>query len=175
MVETAKYSVVLKDGDFEVRKYEKMLVATAKDAPSKFQVLFRYITSSNRSKSKIDMTSPVITSEEIAMTSPVLSDGETMSFVVPYEYNKESVPDPTDSRVTINEVPERYVATVRFRGFAWRSGVKNQTDRLLEWVDGKGYDMIGVPFLMQYNPPYIPGFLRRNEVGVEIKYTEKNS
>lgn len=171
MVETAKYSVIQKEGDFELRKYEKMLVATAKDASSKFQVLFRYITGSNRSKSKIDMTSPVITSEEIAMTSPVLSDGQTMSFVVPYEYDLDSVPDPTDPRITINEVPERYVATVQFRGFAWKSGVKKQTDRLEKWVEEKGLVMISAPFLMQYNPPYVPGFLRRNEIGVEIDYS----
>ncbi|NLH26447.1 MAG: heme-binding protein, partial [Methanomicrobiales archaeon] len=28
---------------------------------------------------------------------------------------------------------------------------------------------LGRPFLMRYNAPYTPGFMRRNEVGVEIK------
>jgi len=23
---------------------------------------------------------------------------------------------------------------------------------------------------MQYNPPFVPGFLRRNEIGIEIEY-----
>jgi effector-binding domain-containing protein len=171
MVETAKYEVMLSDGEFEVRKYEKMIVASVKDAPSKFQVLFRYITGANLSKSKIEMTSPVLTSEMIAMTSPVLSNINTMSFVVPSEYDEKTVPEPTDSRVSIVNVPERYIATVRFRGFAWKDSVRKQTRKLLKWLDEKGYTLKGDSFLMQYNPPYVPGFLRRNEVGVEIMFT----
>ena len=172
MVETAKYEVVLKEDEFEVRRYERMLVVTARDAPSKFQVLFKYITGSNRSRSKIEMTSPVITSEKIAMTSPVLSDGDTMSFVVPYEYDDDSVPEPTDPRVSIDVVLERYVATVRFKGFAWKDGVRKQKEKLLKILEEKGLTLKGEPFLMQYNPPYVPGFLRRNEVGCEIEYVE---
>ena len=172
MVETAKYEVIVSDGEFEVRKYEKMMVASVNDAPSKFQVLFSYITGANRSQSKIEMTSPVITSEKIAMTSPVLSSDNTMSFVVPSEYNEETVPEPTDSRVSLVNVPERYVATVRFRGFAWKDSVQKQTRKLLNWLDEKGYSLKGDSFLMQYNPPYVPGFLRRNEVGVEIAFSE---
>lgn len=171
MVETAKYEVVLKEDDFEVRKYERILVATVSDAPSKFQVLFKYITGSNTAKSKIDMTSPVITSEKIAMTSPVLSNSDTMSFVVPAEYDEDSVPEPTDSRVSIDTIPERYVATVRFRGFVWRDSIKKQRAKLLRILEEKKIELKGVPFLMQYNPPYVPGFLRRNEVGVEIEYS----
>ncbi len=172
MVETAKYEVVLKEDEFEVRRYERMLVVTARDAPSKFQVLFKYITGSNRSRSKIEMTSPVITSEKIAMTSPVLSDGDTMSFVVPSEYEMDSVPEPTDPRVSIDVVLERYVATVRFKGFAWKDDVRKQKDKLLKILDEKEISLKGEPFLMQYNPPYVPGFLRRNEVGCEIEYVE---
>jgi hypothetical protein len=67
--------LIRKDGDFEIRRYEEILVATFKNAP------------------------------------------ESMSFVVPSEYNKENVLEPTDERVSINEIPERYVATVRFSDF----------------------------------------------------------
>lgn len=172
MVETAKYEVILKEDKFEVRRYERMLVATAKGAPSKFQALFKYITGANRSKSKIEMTSPVISSEKIAMTSPVLSDSDKMSFVVPAEYDMENVPDPTDPNVSIEVVPERYVATFRFKGFSWKESVRKHTDILMNKLEEKGITPKGAPFLMQYNPPYVPGFLRRNEIGVEIDYTE---
>ena len=172
MVETAKYQVIQTDGDFEIRKYDRILVATVKNAPSRFRVLFNYITGANKSKKKVAMTSPVITSEEISMTSPVLSNNESMSFVVPSEYTIETVPEPTDERISINEVPERCVATVRFSGLAGKKSVSKQTIRLLDWLRDEDIELNGAPFLMQYNPPYIPGFLRRNEIGIEVKYQE---
>lgn len=170
MVETAEYTVLRGDGEYEIRRYPAMLVATVGDAPSRFSVLFKYITGANRSRSKIAMTSPVITSTEIAMTTPVFSDPGSMSFMVPSKYDAETVPEPTDERVTIDEVPERVVATVRFRGFAWKESVRKQTEKLLAWLESEGVEPTGAPFLMQYNPPYVPGFLRRNEVGVEVRY-----
>jgi len=120
------------------------------------------------------MTSPVITSEKIAMTAPVLSSGETMSFVMPTHYDPGTVPEPADPTVVIEEIPERYVATIRFKGLAWRNVVREKTQSLHDWLSKKGFEIRGEPFLMQYNPPYVPGFLRRNEVGVEIGYS-KNS
>jgi hypothetical protein len=172
MVETAKYQVIHTDGDFEIRKYDMILVATIKNAPSRFRALFNYIKGSNKSKKKVAMTSPVITSEEIAMTSPVLSNNESMSFVVPSEYTQETVPEPIDERITINKIPERHVATVRFSGLAWKNRVNKQTTKLLDWLKTEDIQLNGAPFLMQYNPPYVPGFLRRNEIGIEVMYQE---
>ena len=172
LVETAKYHLIRKDGEFEIRRYDKILVATVRNATSRFRVLFNYITGSNKSKKKVAMTTPVITSEEISMTSPVLSNNDSMSLVVPSEYTQENVPEPTDERISINEIPERYVATVRFSGLARKNSVNKQTTRLLDWLKTEDTEMNGAPFLMQYNPPYVPGFLRRNEIGIEIKYQE---
>ena len=168
MVETAKYEVILKEGDYEVRRYDRMLIATVKGTSDRFQRLFRYISGSNRSKSKIAMTSPVISSEKVAMTSPVLSDSETMSFVVPSEYKMDTVPEPSDPYVSIEVVSERVLATIRFSGFAWKDSVEKETNKLLGWIESKGYVLKGSPFLMQYNAPFVPGFMRRNEIGVEI-------
>jgi hypothetical protein len=95
-----------------------------------------------------------------------------MAFVVPSRYNIEDVPEPTDQHIKIREIQERYVATIRFKGFAWRDQVKKQTKKLLNWLADEKVEVVGEPFLMQYNPPFIPGFLRRNEIGVEIKYNK---
>jgi len=176
MVETAKYEVMVEDGEFEIRRYYKMLVATVSSPDaSKFNRLFQYISGSNKSRSKIAMTSPVITSEKIEMTAPVLSTEGTMSFVVPSKYDGDTVPMPVDPTVSIDEVPERFVATIRFRGFAWKKVVEEKTNKLFEWLSGRGIRHKGAPFLMQYNPPFVPGFLRRNEVGVEVEYVQETT
>lgn len=171
MVETANYEIIKDEGEFEIRLYDKIIVASVENfSGSSFRVLFQYINGANTKNAEINMTSPVITSEKIAMTSPVINESESMSFVLPSKYSMDNVPQPTDERVLIREIPERYVATIRFRGLAWKDQVKNQTERLLKWVQEKNIVSRSNPFLMQYNPPYVPGFLRRNEVGVEIEF-----
>ena len=171
MVETAKYDVVQKDDSFEIRRYHEMLVAQVDQTlyPG-FNTLFQYISGKNTSKSKIDMTSPVITSEKIAMTSPVVSTPSTMSFMVPSEYTMENVPEPTNPEIVIVKIPERYVATIRFRGFAWKNEVRKRTEQLMDWLHMRGIKTEGSAFLMQYNPPFVPGFMRRNEVGIVVVY-----
>ncbi len=171
MVETVKYEVILKEGDFEIRFYPKLLAASVKDSTdSKFNILFQYISGANRSKAKISMTSPVISSEKIAMTSPVINTSESMSFIMPSQYDFDTLPEPTDKRISVEEIPERKVATIRFRGFSRKEDVEKQADKLLKWLSDKKIGFVGVPFLMRYNPPYIPWFLRRNELGVEVNY-----
>jgi len=39
---------------------------------------------------------------------------------------------------------------------------------LLESLQKAGIATRGKPVLMRYNAPWTPGFLRRNEVGIEI-------
>ncbi|MBD3206148.1 heme-binding protein [Candidatus Bathyarchaeota archaeon] len=171
LVETASYETIIDEGKFEIRLYDKIIVASVENiSGSPFRVLFQYINGANSKNTEIDMTSPVITSEKIAMTSPVINEKESMSFVLPSKYSMDNVPQPIDERVSIREIPERYIATVRFGGLAWKDQVKDQTERLLKWLQGKNIVRRSNPFLMQYNPPYVPGFLRRNEVGVEIEY-----
>ena len=173
MIENPKHDIIREDGAFEIRRYHKMIVASVKNSGgSSFNRLFQYISGANKSKAKISMTAPVITSEKIAMTSPLISSSDSMSFVAPSKYTMENVPKPTDNRVEIHEVPERYIATVRFRGFAWKDAVKKQTNKLLKWLSDEKISVKGTPILMQYNPPFVPGFLRRNEVGVEIDYSQ---
>jgi hypothetical protein len=41
-------------------------------------------------------------------------------------------------------------------------------EELLRVLKENGISTRGSPFLMRYNSPFAPGFLRRNEVGVEV-------
>jgi effector-binding domain-containing protein len=171
MTDTAPYEVLEKFEEIEIRRYPPLVVATVTGpgGDSEFGHLFNYITGNNRTKLKIAMTAPVITSERVDMTAPVISDKETMSFVMPQKYTMETLPEPIDPRVRIQQLPERKVAAVRFKGHAGERTVEGETELLLCEIGKAGLTAIGKPFLMRYNSPFTPGFMRRNEVGIEIR------
>lgn len=171
MTETIPYENTETAGEVEFRRYPPIVLATVQDEGDDrgFRILFAYITGSNRTRSTIPMTAPVITSETIPMTAPVISGQGSMSFVMPAGRPREQVPDPLDSRVSITTVPARDLAVIRFSGHAGAEDVEAVTSRLMDELKKAGITTEGAPFLMRYNQPLTPGFLRRNEVGVEIR------
>jgi effector-binding domain-containing protein len=103
------------------------------------------------------------------MTAPVVSDAGSMSFAMPAGTKGDETPDPLDSRVRIVTLPERDIAIIRFSGYASREDVDAATSRLQAGLKSEGIVMAGQPFLMRYDSPWTPGFLRRNEVAIEIR------
>lgn len=183
MTATVPYTVTGKIRDVEIRKYPPLLFASVQGASDNdmFYPLFRFITGNNRIKKKvpmtapvisaenIPMTTPVITAETIPMTAPVITGSLTMSFVMPKGSTRENFPEPLDSRITLEEIPERTVAVVRFSGRSDETTVQKMTAHLLSVLEEEKIRVKGSSFLMRYNSPWTPGFLRRNEVGVEIE------
>ncbi|KUG15231.1 hypothetical protein ASZ90_015107 [hydrocarbon metagenome] len=102
------------------------------------------------------------------MTAPVISDAATMSFVMPEGYTRDDLPEPLEPGVHLEEIPARTVAVIRFTGRADPRAVEDQTAGLLAILEEQAIPVTGSPFLMRYNSPFIPGFLRRNEVGVSV-------
>ena len=170
MTETVAYEITGKIGQIEFRKYPRMVLATVADDGDDrgFNVLFSYITGNNQTRTKIPMTAPVITSEKIQMTAPVISDERSMSFVMPEGKREEDIPVPLDQRVKISTLPPREVAVIQFKGYVSQEDVNTAKVRLLEGLKKAGITGTDQPVLMRYNAPWTPGFLRRNEVGVEI-------
>ena len=114
------------------------------------------------------MTAPVITSEKIEMTAPVISDANSFSFVMPLNYKLEEIPEPLDSRIRIQKLPARRLAVIRFKGYARQKSVNEVKARLLSALQTSGIATVGEPFLMRYNSPWTLGFMRRNEIGIEV-------
>jgi len=171
MTETIPYEITGKAGEIEFRKYPSVVLATVDSDGNDmgFNLLFAFITGSNNTQHKISMTSPVITSRKIAMTAPVVSDAKSMSFIMPPGQSMDEIPDPLDSRVRITTLPSREVAVIRFRGYARQDEVIAAEERLLDSLKKAAIETVSGPFLMRYNPPWTPAFLRRNEVGIEIQ------
>lgn len=173
MADSIEYEVVRDWGAVEVRRYPPVVLATVHSSYDDiaFSILFRYITGHNEARGKLAMTSPVISTapgERLAMTSPVMSDSEGFSFVLPPGTEIEKAPRPLDPRVQLSAIPARYVAAIRFGGKAYLRDVWEKEGTLLKVLKEKGVGAVGRPFLMRYNSPFTPGFLRHNEVGVEV-------
>lgn len=175
----------------ELRRYPRSLLVetAAPDAGTAFRRLFRYITGANEVREEVAMTAPVAirggsismttpvrvlreSGERVPMTAPVRSERDpesvTMAFYLPAEYTPESAPTPVDPKVRLVVEPPRTTAVRRFSWYATDRRLDGARDRLLDRLADRGIEPVGEPVLLQYNDPWTPPFMRRNEVEVPV-------
>jgi hypothetical protein len=183
MTETPKYSVIKKQNEIEIRQYSGYIQAEVtiieknyKSAIEKgFTVLAGYIFGNNISRQKIEMTTPVKVSsqsQKIAMTTPVIVTGNgqfTVAFIMPAEYTLETLPLPKDGNIHITLVPAHLMAAIRFSGYFQQNTINKNKERLSLWLKEENLETEGDFVVAGYNPPWIPGFLARNEIMIKIK------
>jgi hypothetical protein len=188
MTESPKYFVVQKSGDIEIRQYAGYIKAEVeisdenyKSAAEKgFSILAGYIFGNNISKQKIDMTTPVqaVQSQKIAMTTPVTvseSDNFKVAFIMPSIFTLETLPLPKDNRIQFTPIPENQMAAIRFSGYFQQKKIKQKMEQLRSWLEDQGLETEGDFIVAGYNPPWVPGFIARNEVMIHIRNIEQNS
>jgi len=176
-IEEAPYEVVKVEGSFEIRDYAPHILAETlvdgdfdEAGSSAFRRLFSYISGDNRSQTKIAMTAPVSqqSGEKIDMTAPVgqqkSGDQWVVSFMMPASYNMETLPAPDDPLVTLRQVPARRMATIRYSGFWSEKNYQKNKTKLDSWVQKEGLSVNGEPIWARYNAPFVPWFMRRNEI-----------
>ena len=120
------------------------------------------------------MTTPVqaIPAEKIAMTTPVTVTGSgryVVAFIMPAMYTMESLPVPNNQRIRVTQVPEHTAAAIQFRGYFNQDRIDRNKEKLTRWLAEQGLEAEGDFIVAGYNPPWVPGFLARNEVMVVIK------
>ena len=175
-VETVPYTVIEREGAFELREYPDVVVArtVAGSQREAFRRLFDYIDGANERDRDVAMTAPVATTPgvDVAMTAPVATAptevGVEMSFFLPATYTLDGAPDPTDDRVELDVVEHRRVAATRFSWFATESRVNRARRRLEHALASRGVDAAGDHELHRYDDPRTPPWQRRNEVVVEL-------
>lgn len=181
--EEAKYTVLEKDGHFELRQYEAFVVAETLvegdfDAVGNegFRRLFRYISGDNQAKKPISMTSPVtqeMKSEKISMTAPVTQQKTgnrwSIAFVMPAEYTLDTLPIPNDARVTLRAIPARLLAAITYSGTWSQSRYEEHKAQLDAMISKRKLKTAGEYVYARYNPPFTPWFMRRNEVWVPVE------
>ena len=170
--EEQKYTLILKENDFEIRFYPATVVATIKSNAKSykelsgpgFNKLAGYIFGGNETKKSISMTAPV----HMDINDTVSS----MSFVMPAAYNESNLPKPNDPNVIIKKTSDEYVAALRFGGYASDGDLKFYSQKLENLLREKGLTTIGNYRFLGYNPPFQP-IGRRNEIIVRINWEKK--
>lgn len=159
--ESAPYRVVERDGEFELRDYPGLVVVETqmgRDGGGSFQRLFGYISGGN------------LDSEKIAMTTPVLMSGEgsdrSMAFVMPSAM--EAVPEPEDPGIRVVNVPAGRFAVLGFPGSRSIDAEQLALGRLRSWLASRALESTGDPVYGYFDPPWTPGFMRRNEVMLRL-------
>lgn len=164
-VEEPRWELIEQLDQVEIRLYAPGVQAVTEldssaGSSNGFRRLAGYIFGGNAREQSIAMTAPV--QETLGQPRPL------MKFTLPAGYALAELPKPNDASVSLVEVPQRTVAAIRFSGWATDGKVASMQRILFETLDKHGIQRIGEPVLNQYNPPWTPPFLRRNEVSVEV-------
>lgn len=184
MTEQQPYDVLTRFPGFEVRRYPAHLVAEVDvdssftDAGNRaFGVLVAFISGSNSTRRRVAMTAPVVQEQaptRIAMTSPVVQESgvepgrHRVAFVMPAEFTLDTLPIPTDPRITVREIPSHVAAAKTFTGRWTERGYREQLAELRSAVQQAGLEIDGPPRFARFDPPWTPWFLRRNEVVLPV-------
>ena len=182
MTEQQPYDVVQRNGSFELRRYPEHLVAEVtvtaafEDAGNRaFRHLFGYI-----SGEKIAMTAPVVqqsaeqqsvqqSAEQPEAGAGTASEDYRIAFVLPAGLTLETAPPPTDPAVRLRTVPATTAAAIRFSGRWSESSFRTHLEELRGALAISGLVTIGAPRFARFDPPYLPAFLRHNEVLLDVE------
>ena len=166
-IEMPKYTVLKTyEKNIELRQYPNMVVAktSLKDnsfdqsGSDGFRSIAGYIFGGNEKEQKIAMTSPVVME---------LNDSATMYFVMPSQYKKDDLPNPSNKKVTIQEEVSKVLLVVRYGGYSSDERINSHIAVLKNIIQKHNLKTTGGFMYMGYNAPW-DIINRRNEVAVEI-------
>ena len=174
--EEISYRILAANQNYEIREYDDRLAVQTSQKNGQngaFRKLFKYISGSNTSSKKIEMTIPVTQSIKIDMTTPVTQKFQggkiIMRFFLPRKFQLEMAPQPLNEDLSIVVVKGGKYAVMKYSG---RSTVKNfqkHSNLLLEALSVNNITILDDPIKATFNGPLTPFFVRRNEVMIRIK------
>jgi hypothetical protein len=87
---------------------------------------------------------------------------------MPSGYTLETLPVPDDPRVRLRRVEPRLAAALAYSGTWSEKRYREKEAVLLAALEAAGLAVVGPPVFARYDPPFMPWFLRRNEVLVDV-------
>jgi hypothetical protein len=166
--EEPDYIVLKKESEIEIRQYKNFLTASIdmegdrKEAIGKgFRSLFQYISGENKNKETISMTIPV-------MQKSSGNNKWNISFVVPKKFDLKNVPQPDNINIQIKNSLNLKVIAITFSGLFSDSNIEENETKLRNYIKERGIKIEEPAIFAGYNAPWIPWFLKRNEVMFQL-------
>jgi len=182
-IQEPDFQVIRKLDNVELRQYAPYVVAEvvlntpAEAAGSEaFPILAGYIFGKNKGEKKLEMTAPVTQTAvpvRMDMTAPVtqaaVAGGMLVQFVLPKDVTLATAPEPIDPRVQLRLVPAAAWAVIRYSGTWSQTNYQDHLEKLRATLETAGVTTQGEPVLARYDPPFMPWFLRRNEIWLALR------
>jgi hypothetical protein len=173
MTEQQPYEILAKHGEIELRHYPAYVLVQAKGrgefmraGNSAFNPLLSYISGNNAGGQKIAMTAPVLQASES-------TDEHIVSFVMPADFKVDSAATPLSKQLQVVPVSEHYAAAIRFKGSWDAERFEAMGQELMRKVRELGLQPLGDVYWARFDPPFKPGFMKRNEALVKIAQPSK--
>lgn len=178
-----EYEVIKTVDKIEFRKYSPYVVAEVVlntidgDAGNQaFPILAGYIFGKNKGEKKFAMTAPVMQIADpmvMNMTVPVIQSSEIgavrVQFVLPKGVTLATAPEPIDPRVQLRLVAASTWAVIRYSGSWSKANYQEHLGLLRRSLETQVVATEGEPVWARYDAPYIPWFIRRNEIWLALR------
>ena len=172
--EQPQFEVVLQKENLAIRDYASVMVVEVQVAASRrdaagdaFRSLFKYISGNNEDNLEIPMTSPVAQTQ-VPKASNNEDDKWAIRFFLPRKIIDEGAPLPEEDGVNLVNLKAQRYASVSFKGTQNDKKVAKNSAQLREFIVQNGYQVSGQPIYAFYDPPFVPWFLRDNEILLPI-------
>ncbi len=166
-LEQPEYETLVDDGDFEIRQYQHIRIADVTVGGDQvqalregFKILAKYISGENSFSKKIPMMSPVFQTSFGAKWQT--------SFILPKGFDNENLPLPLDKKIRLGSFPKRKMIAYIFSGNVDEINLDDHYQILKKYLNEKNIITSGNPLYAFYNPPWIPSFMKRNEILLEV-------
>lgn len=169
-------------GDIEIRHYagyaaaELIVPGPAGDAGRQaFPVLAGYLFGKNQGDRKLAMTAPVTQAavpaepDGTAPAGPTAAPGGFLvQFVLPEGLTAANAPAPLDPRIRLRDVSPADYAVIRYSGFWSDANYADHLAKLQTALRAAGLAWTGEAVYSRYDAPFVPWFLRRNEIWLRL-------
>jgi hypothetical protein len=92
-----------------------------------------------------------------------------MGFVIPKKFGEDDIPEPAVDNVQIEKRRGGRFAVIRFNGRLNQNTISEAEAKLRSWIEGKNQIADGDAEMAGYDPPWTPGWFRRNEVLIRLR------